>query len=271
MKIPAMPQKGKPVADTIRDLINYVRATRVSGVVGGKLRESPNGTTIEISGEKRQIPANLNYPFKISVATVASEIRLHVNYGAVYQSLVYDYDPSGTAHVNGNTALVATTIGGSPLDNDPLGGTPGYSVLSVSTEYGVWLQGSFTAPSGQTFYSVADNRGYRGIDVFTAYTTNILVSSSYTQAADKPNNGEFWIFLGNVVIDASGKATITQTWRSDVMLPLYVLPVIAPSTDSGNSLYIGTDGKIFVPPIVSSDALNSISSGTDGGAFYDAP
>lgn len=49
MKIPAMPQKGKPVSDTIRDLINYVRATRVTGIQGGRLRNSPNGITIEVA------------------------------------------------------------------------------------------------------------------------------------------------------------------------------------------------------------------------------
>ena len=48
MKFPALPQKGKPVEDTVRDLINYVRASRIINVSGGKIKTSPNGTTIEV-------------------------------------------------------------------------------------------------------------------------------------------------------------------------------------------------------------------------------
>lgn len=45
-----MPQKGGSVEHSIREIINFIRASRVTSVRGGLLRESPNGTTIQIDG-----------------------------------------------------------------------------------------------------------------------------------------------------------------------------------------------------------------------------
>ena len=50
-----------------------------------------------------------------------------------------------------------------------------------------------------------------------------------------------------------------------------MLPTGLLSTDDDNSLIAGTDGALWVPPIVSTDPDNSISAGSDGGAFYEEP
>jgi hypothetical protein len=48
MKLPSMPQRGGSVETTVRDIINYIRATTVTSVNGGVLRETPNGTIINV-------------------------------------------------------------------------------------------------------------------------------------------------------------------------------------------------------------------------------
>jgi len=55
MKLPAIPQKGDPKPDFFRDLDSYLRATRIVGIAGGWVRETPNGTTLipTITAEKR--------------------------------------------------------------------------------------------------------------------------------------------------------------------------------------------------------------------------
>lgn len=52
MKFPSLPRKGRKVEDDVTDIINYLRASRVINVVGGKLKMSPNGTTIDIKPGK---------------------------------------------------------------------------------------------------------------------------------------------------------------------------------------------------------------------------
>ena len=48
MKLPSMPQRGGSVETTVRDIINYIRATTVTSVNGGILKETPNGTIINV-------------------------------------------------------------------------------------------------------------------------------------------------------------------------------------------------------------------------------
>ena len=48
MKLPSMPQRGGSVETTVRDIINYIRATTVTSVNGGILKETPNGTIINL-------------------------------------------------------------------------------------------------------------------------------------------------------------------------------------------------------------------------------
>lgn len=48
MKIPSLPQRGKPVEQTVREIIGYLRWTNLVSVVGGELRSTPNGKTLTI-------------------------------------------------------------------------------------------------------------------------------------------------------------------------------------------------------------------------------
>jgi hypothetical protein len=48
MKLPNMPRKGEMVAESVRDIIRYLKSITVTGVSGGRVRQTPNGTTIHL-------------------------------------------------------------------------------------------------------------------------------------------------------------------------------------------------------------------------------
>jgi hypothetical protein len=52
MKLPSMPRTGVPVSETVKDIINYLRATRVTSFVGGQVKETPGGTSLVISAAR---------------------------------------------------------------------------------------------------------------------------------------------------------------------------------------------------------------------------
>lgn len=52
MKLPSMPRKGQPVEDTVREIINFCRAIRITGCIGGNAKITPNGTTLEFKPGK---------------------------------------------------------------------------------------------------------------------------------------------------------------------------------------------------------------------------
>ena len=54
MRIPPYPRKGESVAQTVKELIDFVRASRVTSVQGGRLNYTPNGTSIEIAPKAKQ-------------------------------------------------------------------------------------------------------------------------------------------------------------------------------------------------------------------------
>ena len=65
-----MPMKGKPVEQTVSDIINYLRACRITGMVGGRVQETPNGTTLHVIPGKIKggTITGVTLPFSISVS-----------------------------------------------------------------------------------------------------------------------------------------------------------------------------------------------------------
>jgi hypothetical protein len=49
MKLPDYPQKGKPVEQTIREIIDYQRMTTITNFQGGQMKQSRGGTTLTVS------------------------------------------------------------------------------------------------------------------------------------------------------------------------------------------------------------------------------
>lgn len=63
-----MPQSGQPIASDFRDMVNALRASRIVSVRGGKLQESPNGTTIVIDKPKPPVSTGSAspHPWKVT-------------------------------------------------------------------------------------------------------------------------------------------------------------------------------------------------------------
>lgn len=49
MRLPPYPTKGKSVEGTIREMIDYMKATTITSISGGRKKTSPNGTTLEVN------------------------------------------------------------------------------------------------------------------------------------------------------------------------------------------------------------------------------
>lgn len=69
MRLPSYPQDGKPVADTVRQLIDYARASKITGFVGGRVVETANGTTIVAGKQKTPRAGGTPGPFWPSLVT----------------------------------------------------------------------------------------------------------------------------------------------------------------------------------------------------------
>ena len=53
MKFPDYPRWGASPSETIIQMLNWMRANRIVGVSGGRIKEGPNGTTIEIKAPRQ--------------------------------------------------------------------------------------------------------------------------------------------------------------------------------------------------------------------------
>lgn len=102
MKFPNQPKKGTPVLDTIREIINYMRSSRVLSINGVTGKETTNGTTFEIPVGKSGIQSAEKVPFKLTawkqdetfywkVSQYRSSIQDGTNGNAI------DLSPSGAA------------------------------------------------------------------------------------------------------------------------------------------------------------------------------
>jgi hypothetical protein len=84
MKPPAYPQDGKPVADTIKEIIDYCKATTITSVQGGRIKQSRGGTTLVIPKTKeRKKPRPL--PFDITLGGDGSTWFVTVAMGYVVE------------------------------------------------------------------------------------------------------------------------------------------------------------------------------------------
>lgn len=234
--------------------------------------------------------AGFRHPFKLSVVRESSQNRMYVEFGCVN---VPDQTTDTNTDVIPFSLMRSPTMsnGSDPLQNDPDGGTAGYEVLSTSTTYGVWMRidcyaelVDLTGQTGTAGLGAANAEWYDEAWMgpygsSNASTCRIVVDSSNTtpgSAATKigAGSGYTYFYIGQVAIDANDVATIKQFRRTDIDVPIWMLPTaFEVSTDSDNSLKTGVDtgdGRLWVR-VVSGDADNDITAGTDGGAYYDAP
>lgn len=97
IKIPDDPQTGKPVKLFARDVVKWMRANTITNVIGGKVRKSTNGFTIEIDKAKQSDFSSLaedaiKPPFYVDFRQVDGTPDTYfvtVNPGYVYEVVPY--------------------------------------------------------------------------------------------------------------------------------------------------------------------------------------
>ena len=130
MKFPSMPREGKPVEKTVKDMLGFLRAKSIISVKGGRLKESPNGTTIEI-------PTPPPFP-----DFVLPPLWVSIHRDSEAEEWKYTVEPGYAIEQNiGSSAKVAyhtPSLGGTSLEDDPspVGTIPGnacFIYLRVTT------------------------------------------------------------------------------------------------------------------------------------------
>lgn len=266
MKLPSYPQKGKPVEDTVRGMIDYLRSITVRGIAGGRVVTTANGTTLIPPKQKAAgSGGSSNHPFKLTGTTSAGDYLLHVFQGAC---TVNGWAWTSST-VYGQTVELVPSIGSGTLLSDSVGiGDVGAGYLTLAapvsgtTTYGIWLH--VAADNNFSTVSIYDaiggifpNTAHVHFATFSFGSAAVFASSTYTDSSDAADQGlvggaddkDLAIYLGKVVVDAAGAATITQYRKTDVTI----------------------SAPLLTSPIVVSADTNDITLGTDGGALYVTP
>lgn len=66
MKFPDFPRSGQPVMDTVKQIINYLKSSRIISINGVKGTSSTNGTTFTIPIGENKFTRQSKFPFEIT-------------------------------------------------------------------------------------------------------------------------------------------------------------------------------------------------------------
>ena len=156
MKFPSLPQKGKPVQDTMREVITYLRSARITHVKGGRLKSSPNGTTITIVPGDRPITSGATPGAFYRTRTVASEDAtngdIYLQGGTVSglatpvpDILIYDASATAWQGTAGQNLQLKVTVDGSESSGIP---NPGVTPTGTPVVTSETTLGTNTYPAG---------------------------------------------------------------------------------------------------------------------------
>ena len=182
MKLPSMPQRGGSVETTVRDIINYIRATTVTSVNGGILKETPNGTIINLQKPGVTSTSAANVCAFGEIITVDDGTYTRAISGGVFLcgDKTFNVPHRGIVLATSGSWLVKLTLTGI----DP----------ATDDDDQIFLSGIITASGTPAWGTVA----YTGSE---SYTSN-------TNPASPSGTGTIVIPIGILVI-ASGSATLT--------------------------------------------------------------
>lgn len=178
--IPETPKSGDRILNWANQVNKWMRANTLKNVIGGKLRSSPNGQTIEIGKSTLQKTKIPKHPFQ---ATANGDDTLTINAGSVL-------------------SWVSDTSGG--FINEPFYASPrvynGGTVTITTTGY-VYL----VIPSGLT--------EVMGNDGLSLLTCQVYRSASDLSAANEPtkSSGNLYIPICDVTL-TDGVATIGRQY-----------------------------------------------------------
>ena len=162
------------------------------------------------------------YPWKITTATVSSQLRLKVGYGAVTSMrLNPNIQPTMISLESFFNATTPTYLKGDPYNPT---GAEGYTALSASTIYGVWVQIGRSAAESQEGFGGGDYDGLSSAPLLGQ--VSILVTSAFPDFNDQPTFDDDFAFVhvGTVTVNSSLVATTVQRLKSDIFLPIVTYP-----------------------------------------------
>ena len=102
MKFPGLPRKGQPVSDTAKEIINYMRSSRVVSINGVTGKSTSNGTTFQIPvGKAGKVGggSSIADPYAVTLTTIPAEgegdptYEVEVGWGYVLERLAGVPDP----------------------------------------------------------------------------------------------------------------------------------------------------------------------------------
>jgi hypothetical protein len=132
MKFPNEPRKGEPVGQAIVEMLRYLRSITVTGVVGGRVQTTPNGTTIVPPTWKERASAKTKrLPFEVELfnsgTTESPTWKVRVHPGKINERVPGVGNEATKNHEPGNLYVEAS---------DP----PVLTEFSVSSGQGVFIK-----------------------------------------------------------------------------------------------------------------------------------
>lgn len=197
MKIPSNPQKGYSIRAKNSEMLRFMRAERIVSVIGGKLKQSPNGKTIvidESNNEWKNVPQKVplhliskqpSYIPAIGSPPEEGYKRVFVEWGTLNDKMATNYDAYwdiaaetyffAKAYLNTSGAFGISSweivTGADPFEHE----TPPWPIGGSIPNYAVYLLGYVYEFEG-AFY-IYNSGG--GSLLLTQHITEIIPNTDY--------------------------------------------------------------------------------------------
>ena len=204
----------------------YLTSQQITGGGGIRIARDVHGTIITARPASIAFPSPAHrHPYQIRCDIIEGDPVLFVGHGAATTQYFYD---SGGFPVLRSIATRFDSVIPTYLENDPINptGTVGFSTLTASTDYGVWLVLEMVSTTHTNGLITDDEYAQLFQMAGDVNTCRVDVSTSQVSGDDYyvGGPGEVGFYIGKVSVDSAGSATITQVLRSDVVVPVVVVP-----------------------------------------------
>lgn len=110
MKLPSI--SGKTASQIFKEIINFQRASRIVSVTGGRLRESPNGTVIEIdqTNQRRISQYGGVTPWEPSFFMDGADYKCRFNLGTCNNVVASNWNDAFTLPSDDSSKFVVLTV-----------------------------------------------------------------------------------------------------------------------------------------------------------------
>jgi hypothetical protein len=201
MKFPKLPIKGVSVKETVREIINYLRSSRIHSVIGGRIKETPNGSVLYIDKVKRS--SALSIPDDFLIYGVRYDAELSTYYAKVVPGYVLNPNPALA-----DPAVEFMTYHMPLIQGDP-DKVPMDTVPAIEIE---WEDGQMIAVRVQTDpHDIVKTDPDLLVEVLAADETEIGVHFQPADPEQSGTDGDYYYKLATFEIDGDNPAIVTVT------------------------------------------------------------